>query len=412
MSDETTAVPPAKTGNGSAKFKSRVFIWPVAAVLAVGLYFGIGYLADLFTHESTDDAFIAGHIVSIAPRIAGQVAAVHVDDNQMVRANDPLVEIDSADYALAVAQKQAAADSQNANYRTMFAGYQLMQTKVETAAAEARKAQADADAAKANAEIAQTNFERSENLLKEKTVSQQEFDTAETDKTRTQADLKSALAMVAEDNSKVEEADRTMTAAREETGTALSQWQEAQTNIAVARQNLSYAKIFAPIDGRVTRKAVEAGDYLQVGQQIMSIVPLNVWVVANFKESQLKRMQTNQPVRVAIDALGGREFKAHVDSVQAGSGAQFSLLPPENATGNYVKVVQRVPVKIVFDEPLPADHVIGPGLSVTPSVAVCDYVLPDWASALLAVVIAGLAAVIFGAVVGRPGNDPNVSIGK
>jgi membrane fusion protein (multidrug efflux system) len=412
MSDEKTAMPPAKTGNGTAQFKSRLFIWPAAAVLAVGLYFGIAYLADLFTHESTDDAFIAGHIVSIAPRIAGQVVAVHVDDNQLVRANDPLVELDPADYALAVAQKQATADSQNANYRTMIAGYQLMQTKVETAAAEARKAQADADAALANAQIAQTNFQRSQSLLKEKTVSQQEFDTAETDKTRTQADLKSALAMVAEDNSKVEEADRTMTAAREQVGTALSQWGEAQTNIAVARQNLSYAKIFAPIDGRVTRKAVEAGDYLQVGQQIMSIVPLNVWVVANFKESQLRQMQTNQPVRVAIDALGGRTFKAHVDSVQAGSGAQFSLLPPENATGNYVKVVQRVPVKIVFDEPLPADHVIGPGLSVTPSVAVSDYVLPDWASALLAVVIAGLAAVIFGAVVGRPGNDPNVSIGK
>jgi membrane fusion protein (multidrug efflux system) len=350
--------------------------------------------------------------VSIAPRIAGQVVAVHVDDNQLVRANDPLVELDPADYALAVAQKQATADSQNANYRTMIAGYQLMQTKVETAAAEARKAQADADAALANAQIAQTNFQRSQSLLKEKTVSQQEFDTAETDKTRTQADLKSALAMVAEDNSKVEEADRTMTAAREQVGTALSQWGEAQTNIAVARQNLSYAKIFAPIDGRVTRKAVEAGDYLQVGQQIMSIVPLNVWVVANFKESQLRQMQTNQPVRVAIDALGGRTFKAHVDSVQAGSGAQFSLLPPENATGNYVKVVQRVPVKIVFDEPLPADHVIGPGLSVTPSVAVSDFVFPDWASALLAVVIAALGAAIFAAVAGRPGNDPNVSIAK
>jgi len=138
----------------------------------------------------------------------------------------------------------------------------------------------------------------------------------------------------------------------------------------VARQNLSYTKIYAPVDGRITRKAVEVGDYLQTGQQILSLVPAEVWVVANFKESQLKAMRPNQPVSVAIDALGGREFKAHVDSVQAGSGAQFSLLPPENATGNYVKVVQRVPVKIVFDEPLPADHVLGPGLSVTPSVAV------------------------------------------
>jgi membrane fusion protein (multidrug efflux system) len=185
-----------------------------------------------------------------------------------------------------------------------------------------------------------------------------------------------------------------MTAAREQVATALAQWTEAQTNIAVARQNLSYTKICAPTAGRVTRKAVEVGDYLQVAQQIMSIVPEDVWVVANFKESQLKRMQTNQPVLVAIDSLGGREFKAHVDSVQAGSGAQFSLLPPENATGNYVKVIQRVPVKIIFDEPLPADHVIGPGLSVTPSVAVSQFVFPASVAALLAVAVAAMVAFI------------------
>ena len=158
---------------------------------------------------------------------------------------------------------------------------------------------------------------------------------------------------------------------------------------------MSYAKIFAPADGRVTRKAVETGDYLQVGQQIMSIVPEEVWVVANFKESQLKKMQPGQPVIVAIDALGGKEFRAHVDSVQAGSGAQFSLLPPENATGNFVKVIQRVPVKIIFDEPLPADHVIGPGLSVTPGVQVSKFILPAWAIALIALIIAGPSVFIF-----------------
>ena len=127
----------------------------------------------------------------------------------------------------------------------------------------------------------------------------------------------------------------------------------------------------------------------------MSIVPVEVWVVANFKESQLNKMQPGQPVTVAIDALGGREFRAHVDSVQAGSGAQFSLLPPENATGNFVKVIQRVPVKIVFDDPLPAGHVIGPGLSVTPSVQVGSFDLPDWVIALIAIVLAIASAVVF-----------------
>jgi membrane fusion protein (multidrug efflux system) len=390
MNDDKSAAPPAKPAAVS-KFNSPAIVWPAAIALAVLLYFLIVYVAALFTHESTDDAFIAGHIVSVAPRISGQVTAVYVNDNQLVHSNDLLVEIDPSDYALAVAQKTAAADSQDGNYRTMFAGYQLMQTKVATAEAVARKAQADADSAESTARISQTNFTRMASLLQEKTVSPQEFDTAQAANAKAQADFKSAQEAVEENNSRVEEAQRTMVAAREEATTALAQWSEAQTNIAVARLNLSYAKIFAPADGRVTRKAVETGDYLQAGQQIMSLVPQEVWVVANFKESQLKQMRPNQPVRVAIDALGGREFKAHVDSVQAGSGAQFSLLPPENATGNYVKVVQRVPVKIVFDEPLPADHVFGPGLSVTPDVAVSQFVLPAWAAALGAVLLAGLA---------------------
>ena len=127
----------------------------------------------------------------------------------------------------------------------------------------------------------------------------------------------------------------------------------------------------------------------------MSLVPPEVWVVANFKESQLKNMQPGQPVTVEIDALGGKKFAAKVDSIQAGSGAQFSLLPPENATGNFVKVIQRVPVKIIFDERLPTDHVIGPGLSVTPSVAVSKFALSAWAIALLALLIAGSSVLVF-----------------
>lgn len=404
MSDDKTAAPTVKNGNGPSKFSSPMFVWPASAALAVVLYFGIGYLVDFFTHESTDDAFIAGHIVSIAPRIAGQVAVVHVLDNQMVHSNDLLVEIDPADYAITVAQKQAASVSQGANLRTIIAAYELMRTKVATAEATARKSLADADAAEATAKIAQTNFTRIENLLKEKTVSQQEFDTAQAANTKAQADFKSAQEAVEEDNSKVDEAQKQAEAAFEEKDMALSQFNESQTNVAAAQLNLSYTKIYAPCDGRITRKAVEEGDYLQTGQQIMSIVPSDVWVVANFKESQLKDMQTNQPVTVSIDALGGREFKAHVDSVQAGSGAQFSLLPPENATGNFVKVVQRVPVKIVFDEALPSDHVIGPGLSVIPSVEVSKFVLPAWGTAIIAIILAGISGLIFMRAAGRKSN--------
>jgi len=300
-----------------------------------------------------------------------------------------------------VAQKAAAAEAQQASYKTMLAGWQLMQAKVTTAEADVRKTQADADAAESTAKKTQADFERAQDLLKQKTVSQQEFDTTQAANTKAQADLKSAKENVAVVNSKVDEANRTLAAAWAQVGTVQAQWEEAQTNIAAAKINLSYTKIFAPADGRVTRKAVEAGDYLQAGQQIMSIVPPEVWVVANFKESQLKKMQPGQPVTVEIDALGGKGFRAHVDSIQAGSGAQFSLLPPENATGNFVKVIQRVPVKIVFDEALPAGHVIGPGLSVTPSVQVSKFDFPAWATALSAVIIAGIAVFLFVFVAGR-----------
>ena len=387
--------PTENSGGGAAKpvhdptiQRFNAFLWPAAIVLAVLLYFGLKAMAGFFTHESTDDAFIAGHVVSIAPRIAGQVAAVHVLDNQLVHSNELLVELDPSDYAITVAQKNSAAVSQDANFRTVIAAVELMRAKVATAAASARKARADADAAESTAKKAQADFDRAQNLVKEKTISSQEFDAAQATNTKAQADLKSAQENAGEETSKVDEAQKQLDAAFAEKEMAFAQVSEAQTNVAAARLNLSYAKIFAPCDGRVTRKSVEAGNYLDVGQQILSIVPVEVWVVANFKESQLDKMRAGQSTTVEIDALGGREFRAHVDSIQAGSGASFSLLPPENATGNFVKVVQRVPVKIVFDEPLPEGFVVGPGLSVTPSVQVSQFAVSAWLLAIAATVIA------------------------
>jgi len=213
--------------------------------------------------------------------------------------------------------------------------------------------------------------------------------------------LNSAQQKAASDDSKVKEAEAQKDAAWAEAGSVLAKFNQAKTDVDAARLNLSYTKIFAPGAGRVTRKQVEVGDYLQTGQQIMSLVPAEVWVIANFKESQLEKMRANQPVLVAIDALGGRKFRAHLDSVQAGSGAQFSLLPPENATGNFVKVVQRVPVKIIFDEALPADHTIGPGLSVTPIVQVSSFTLPDWGLAGVAVILAIGVMILFRLILNR-----------
>lgn len=372
-----------------------------AAGLAVVLYFLVAYLADSFTHESTDDAFIAGHVISIAPRITGPVAAVHVLDNQMVNSNDLLVELDPVDYQLALAQKRSAAEAQEASYHTMLAGAELATTKVATAQADARKARAEAEAAEATAHRAQADLDRATELRNQKTISSAEFDAAQAAARQAEADWRSAQQNVESADSKVAESHRMLEAALAQANTVQAQWHESQTNVAVAAQNLSYTKLYAPTAGRVTRKVVEVGNYVQAGQELLDLVPTEVWVTANFKESQLRHMRPGQPVRVEIDALGGRSFAAHVDSVQAGSGAAFSLLPPENATGNFVKVIQRVPVKIVFDEPLPADHVIGPGLSVTPSVQTSNFVFPLWGVGLIALVLAGKSLFLYFFFAGR-----------
>ena len=396
-----SAPAPKDGGKSRARLNSPLFLVAATVVLALLLFVGLVYLLDAMTHESTDDAFIAGHIVSIAPRIAGQVINVHVLDNQIIHSNDLLIEIDPADYATALAQKKAAEDSENSSYKAAIAGYELMGVKVKTAEADAQSSQADVASAEATATRAKADFDRAQSLIKDQTISAQEFDLAKATIDKSAADLNSARQKAASDVSKVNEAEAQKDAVWAEAGSVLAQAREAGTEADTANLNLSYTKIFAPGDGRVTRKQVEVGDYLQAGQQIMSLVPTNVWVIANFKESQLQKMQSNQPVIVEIDALGGRKFHAHLDSVQAGSGAQFSLLPPENATGNFVKVVQRVPVKIIFDDPLPADHTIGPGLSVTPSVQVSTFTLPTVTLALASVVLALIVMILFWLILNR-----------
>jgi len=251
-------------------------------------------------YESTDDAFIDAHLVPISPKVAGQVVAVHIDDNQVVKAGDPLLEIDPRDYEAKLAEQRG---------------------KVEAAEAEARRAAADA--------------KRYEQIFKQDEISQQQLDNAQAAATAAQATL------------------------AKERG-ALDQ----------AELNLSYTKIAAPESGQVTKKSVEPGAYVQVGQTLFTIVPDNIWVTANFKETQLTHMQPGQKVTIKVDAYPGHTFTGHVDSIQSGTGERFSVMPPENATGNYVKVVQRVPVKILIDTPSDPDFRLAPGMSVEPSVRV------------------------------------------
>ncbi|HTV40121.1 MAG TPA: HlyD family secretion protein [Candidatus Sulfotelmatobacter sp.] len=395
---QQAAPQPAQKPNGANNSPSPAFIWLGAAAIAALLYYGLNYFAGTLTSETTDDAFIAGHIVSIAPRISGQVSAVHVVDNEFVHSNQLLVEIDPSDYQATLGQKQAASDSAGSNLKAALAGYNLMKVKVITAQADAQESKADAEASAATAARAKADFVRAQRLITENTISREEYDRYKATAAESQANLNSANDKAAADESKVNEAQAQLDAARAEADAMLAQLSESKTEVDSAQLNVSYTKIYAPCDGLVTRKQVEVGDYLQTGQTIFSLVPKDVWVTANFKESQLRDMAPGQKVLVNIDALGSRDFSAHVDSIQAGSGAVFSLLPPENAVGNYVKVVQRVPVKIVFDHPLPADKTIGPGLSVTPTVLTSSVTVPKGLIAIVSVFVAIAAGLGFQAM--------------
>jgi membrane fusion protein (multidrug efflux system) len=396
------AIPPAPPKNNGAlqKLNSPLPLALCTVVLAVLLFLALDYLIGSFTTEGTDDAFIAAHIVSVAPRVAGQVSAVCVLDNQMVRSNDLLAEIDPADYQTILDEKEAAQKSAEATFNASVAGYHMTEVGVAVAEATAKSSAATAEAGAATTAKAEADFKRAQDLKKQNVISDEEFDQSKEAADSAEANLNSARQKAASDASKVDEAKAEYEAAKAESQAVFSQLGQAQTAVNQANLDFSYTKIFAPCDGLVTRKQVEVGDYLQVGQMIMSLVPTDVWVVANFKENQLKHMKQGQPVKVEIDALG-RTFRAHVDSVQAGSGAAFSLLPPENATGNYVKVVQRVPVKILFDEPLPADKTIGPGLSVEPIVLISPFHVPKLVTAIAAFILAIVAAFIFKSIAGR-----------
>jgi membrane fusion protein (multidrug efflux system) len=368
--------------------------------LFVLLFWGVGYLAQSLTHETTDDAFVEAHIVSVAPKVYGRVKRVYVEDNQAVKAGDLLVEIDPQDLAVLLEQKRAALKAAQANLALLKASTGLRQAQIDTAHASTKQSTAEVAAAEATAQKAASDFKRAQELIENHTISPQEFDAARAATEAAEANLKAARERTASDQSKVTEAK-----AQFETAQKALEWGEAQTHQAesdeqAAELNLSYARILAPNDGYVTKKAVSDGDYLQVGQRMMALVPYNIYVVANYKETEINYIRPGQPATIRIDAAGGRKFAGHVDSIMAGSGAAFSLLPPENAVGNYVKVVQRVPVKILFDELPDVGHVLGPGMSVVPSVHVTDYLIPE----TVVIVLAAIGALVVGGLWWRAGN--------
>jgi membrane fusion protein, multidrug efflux system len=307
--------------------------------------------------QGTDDAFVDVQIVRVAPQIAGQITQVLVTDNQSVQAGQPLARIDSADAETRVAQaeaQRAQAQSQVDNARA----------QIGVADAAYQQALADVAAAKAQADNAASDLARFTGLQKTNAaaVAQQQFDQA-----AAQARSTAAQYVGAEKAARAK-ADQ-VKAARTQVTSGQDQVRAAEAQLKAAQINLGYAGLAAPVAGTVAQKTVAPGNYVQPGTQLMAIVPLQLWITANYKETQLELMRRGQKALIKVDACPHAKVEGHVDSIQRGAGQAFAILPPENATGNYVKVVQRVPVKIVIDQ-VPKDCIIGPGMSVQPKVQV------------------------------------------
>lgn len=340
---------PGKEENGDDKKKKKMSprkkrILIIVAIV-IGLIVIIGavlYWLHARQFENTDDAFIDGHSSQVSPQVGGRVIKLLIVDNQQVKAGDVLAEIDPRDFEVRLAQAEA----------------QKEQATAQAALQEANIGQAEANVKVAEADV----FQADRDLKRYKSIDQKAITTEQLDNAISAS--KSAHAKLAANLQAVE-------AAKAQEQAAEANITQAEADIKNAELQLSYTKIVAPIDGRITRRTIEVGNVVTEGQPLMAVVSNNLWVTANFKETQLTHMRVGQEVRIRVDAFPDVYFHGHIDSFQKGSGAAFSTLPAENATGNYVKVVQRVPVKIVFNDNTERDkYPLSPGLSVDPRVRV------------------------------------------
>ncbi len=383
---------------GTPAFRIGLII-AIIVLLVVGIF----VYRYVMSYESTDDAQVDGHLNSVSPRISGHVIKLNVNDNQYVEAGTVVVEIDPADYQ--VAYDKAKADFENAQAAAAAAGVtvpitdvststQISSTEADVASARAgiaaakqqlEAAKAQLAQAEANDVKAQNDLVRYKQLVEKQEISQQQYDqafaaaaasTATVSAARATADAAQQQVAQAQDRLVSAEANwrnaqtapRQMQVVHSRATSALAEAQLKKAELDQALLNLQYTKVIAPVSGVVSNRTVEVGQNVAPGQELMKIIPLNdVWITANYKETQLRYMRVGQPVTIEVD--GNRKtYKGKVDSIAGASGARFSLLPPENATGNYVKVVQRIPVKIVLDPGENKDHFLRPGMSVEPKV--------------------------------------------
>jgi membrane fusion protein, multidrug efflux system len=411
----------AKAGKTATGQRSKA----IGILLVVVIFFVAGYFAyqSYFANrETTDDAQIDGHINPVSAKVSGQIAAILVKDNQFVKEGELLLQIDPRDYQVVI--DRAAADLAAAQSAAEAARTQVPMTSLATSSqinladagienSQAAKATAlkDVDAARARLEAiqaqvrqAQANYtkasqdlERMKILIAKDEISKQQYDAsvAAADAARAAYDamqagvaeasrtIETAQSRVSQTEARIKEsranqqasqtAPQQVAISRSNMQTALARVKQAQAILAQAELNMSYTQVKAPIDGVVSQKRIELGQLVQAGQPLLALVPLHkIWVTANYKENQLKDIFVGQKAYVTVDAYGGRRFEGHVESIAAATGSRFSLLPPENATGNYVKVVQRVPIKIVIDNDLDPSRPLRPGMSAIATVMTGD----------------------------------------
>ena len=354
FADRPTANAVAAPAPRAVKPGRRRVILIATAALAAGTALGGYYWAFVAPYESTDDAFVEADVTPIAPQVSGRVLRVPVSDNQEVRRGAVLFEIDPSDYQTRLDQAQAELAAARGKADQAVSQISIDRAKVE----EERASVAAADAEAKRAEADDRRFHDVGSLA----VSASQLDLA-----GTQARTSEAQVTVAANRQRAMEAQLGLDEA--EIQTARAEVLRCEAAVRQAELDLSYTRVVAPVAGFVTHRGVQPGDYVQTGEPQLAIVPRHVWIIANFKETQLARMHPSQPVAITVDAYPNLKLNGHVDSVQAGAGARFSLFPPENASGNYVKVVQRVPVKIALDD-AEAERVLGPGMSVVPEVRV------------------------------------------
>jgi membrane fusion protein, multidrug efflux system len=326
-----------------------------AMLLAAGLGGGYLYLDSGEHFESTDDAFIAARQSTLAPKVSGYITAVPVTDNEHVAAGDVIARIDDRDYRVALDQAEAQVAAAQASIENIDAQLQVQQAQISAN-------EAQVDQAQAALVFAEQQNARYEDLAQKGSGSIQNAQ-------QYSSQLRQQRAAVASAQATLKLSQRQIEALKAQRSSAVASLAQAQAQRDQAKLNLSYTTVTAAQPGRVVNLSAAVGQFAQPGTNLTMFVPDQIWVTANFKEIQLDRMRAGQPVRLRIDAYPERTIRGHVDSVQPGSGTAFSLLPAQNATGNYVKIVQRVPVKVVMDEP-PTDVTLGPGMSVVPTVRV------------------------------------------